>query len=132
MRLDVKTPIPQGGRSDHAGQRPAQTIVHVRGFPDPSRLPLRAASPTLTGPDRWRKSSGASNRLLRWQNGGVSKSTVEQESSAEQADQADSEDVLVARIAADRRAGRDTTHDVKELLSRAGKENRAALDRLAQ
>jgi hypothetical protein len=43
-----------------------------------------------------------------------------------------SEDELVARIAADRQAGKDTTKDVKALLRLAGEKNRAALDRLAQ
>lgn len=43
-----------------------------------------------------------------------------------------SEDELVARITADRQAGKDTTKDVKALLQLAGEKNRAALDRLAQ
>jgi hypothetical protein len=43
-----------------------------------------------------------------------------------------SEDELVARIAADRQAGKDTMKDVKALLRLAGEKNRAALDRLAQ
>jgi hypothetical protein len=62
----------------------------------------------------------------------VTKRAVEQESSPQQANQGDSEHILVARIAANRRAGQDTTRDVEELLARAGKENRAALDRLAK
>lgn len=47
-------------------------------------------------------------------------------------DDVDSQDELVARIAADRRAGKDATKDVEALLRRAGKENKAALDRLAK
>jgi len=43
-----------------------------------------------------------------------------------------SEDKLIARIAADRKAGKDTTDNVKALLRLAGGKNRAALDRLAQ
>ena len=42
-----------------------------------------------------------------------------------------SEDELVARIAADRKAGKDTTKDVERLLRLAGEKNRAAIDRLA-
>jgi hypothetical protein len=38
---------------------------------------------------------------------------------------------LIARISADRRAGRDTSDDMKALLKIAAQENRAALDRLA-
>ncbi|HEY1988125.1 MAG TPA: hypothetical protein VGG43_01555 [Acidimicrobiales bacterium] len=62
----------------------------------------------------------------------MSKSAVEREIPTDETDQADSEDVLVARITADRRAGRDTSDDVKALLKLAGKNNRAALDRLAK
>ncbi len=51
---------------------------------------------------------------------------------AEEAALDDSEEALVARIAADRRAGRDTTRDVQALLELAGKTNKAALDRLAK
>jgi len=43
-----------------------------------------------------------------------------------------SEDELIVRILADRQAGKDTTKDVELLLRRAGTNNRAALDRLAQ
>jgi hypothetical protein len=42
------------------------------------------------------------------------------------------EEALVARIAADRRAGKDTSKDVEKLLRLAGEKNRAALDRLAK
>jgi hypothetical protein len=41
-------------------------------------------------------------------------------------------DALIARIAADRRAGRDTSNNVQALLEIAGNDNRAALDRLAK
>jgi len=51
---------------------------------------------------------------------------------ADDVDHAASSDVLIARIAADRRADRDTSKDVKALLEIAGQENRAALDRLAK
>jgi hypothetical protein len=51
---------------------------------------------------------------------------------ADDVDHAASADVLIARIAADRRAGKDTSEDVKALLEIAGQENRAALDRLAK
>ena len=74
----------------------------------------------------------ASNRAPWWQNGGVSKSAVERGIPTDETNRADSEDVLIARIAADRRAGRDTTKDVKAFLKLAGKSNRAALDRLAK
>jgi hypothetical protein len=62
----------------------------------------------------------------------VSKSAVERDVPTDGTNQADSEDLLVARIAADQRAGRDTSSDVKALLKLAGKDNRAALDRLAK
>ncbi|HVB94963.1 MAG TPA: hypothetical protein VND67_11610 [Acidimicrobiales bacterium] len=62
----------------------------------------------------------------------MSKSAIKRDAPTDETNQADSEDVLVARIAADRRAGRDTSKDVKALLKRAGKNNRAALDRLAK
>lgn len=42
------------------------------------------------------------------------------------------EDELIARIKADREAGKDTTKDVEALLRLTGEKNRAALDRLAQ
>ncbi len=48
------------------------------------------------------------------------------------ANQALSEEDLIRRLARDRREGRDTTHDLRELLKRAGRANRAALDRLAE
>jgi len=66
------------------------------------------------------------------QNGGVTESAVQPETLADDVDHAASTDVLIARIAADRRAGRDTSKDVKALLEIAGQENRAALDRLGQ
>jgi hypothetical protein len=43
-----------------------------------------------------------------------------------------SDDELIRRATADRKAGRNTTHDVDELLSIAAKRNHAALDRLAK
>ena len=60
-------------------------------------------------------------------NGHVRKSAIDR-----QAEHVESEDELVARIASDRRAGNDTTKDVATLLGRVGKENEAALDRLAK
>jgi hypothetical protein len=62
----------------------------------------------------------------------VTESAVQPESLADDVDHAASTDVLIARIAADRRAGRDTSMDVKALLEMAGKDNRATLDRLAK
>jgi hypothetical protein len=62
------------------------------------------------------------------QNGFMRKSTAETEKDTAEL----SEDELVARIAADRKAGKDTTKDVEALLRLAGETNRAALDRLAQ
>jgi hypothetical protein len=43
-----------------------------------------------------------------------------------------SENDLITRLARDRREGRDTTQDVRELLKLAARANRAALDRLAE
>jgi hypothetical protein len=62
----------------------------------------------------------------------MTKSAIERETPTDEPCQVDSEDVLVARIAAGRRAGRDTSEDVKALLNLAGTNNRAALDRLAK
>jgi hypothetical protein len=62
----------------------------------------------------------------------VTESAVQPETLADHVDHADPTDVLIARIAADRRAGRDTSDDVKALLKIAAQENRAALDRLAK
>jgi hypothetical protein len=62
----------------------------------------------------------------------VSKSAVDPEIPTDETDQADSEEVLVARITADRRARRDTSEDVEALLKLAGENNRTALDRLAK
>ena len=42
------------------------------------------------------------------------------------------EEELIIGLAKDRREGRDTTQDVQELLKRAARANRAALDRLAR
>ena len=49
-----------------------------------------------------------------------------------QATDTEDEEALVTRIAADRRAGKDTSKDVEKLLRLAGEKNRAALDRLAK
>ncbi len=68
----------------------------------------------------------------RGHNGDVTDSTVERDVVAEEAALDHSKEALVARIAADRRAGRDTTRDVQALLELAGKTNQAALDRLAK
>jgi hypothetical protein len=62
----------------------------------------------------------------------VTESAVQPETLADDVDHTDPTDVLIARIAADRRAGRDTSDDVKALLKIAAQENRAALDRLAK
>ena len=62
----------------------------------------------------------------------MTESAVQPEKLADDVDHADPADVLIARIAADRRAGRDTSDDVKALLKIAAQENRAALDRLAK
>jgi hypothetical protein len=51
---------------------------------------------------------------------------------ADGAKQALSEEDLIRRLARDRREGRDTPHDLRELLKRSGRANRAALDRLAE
>jgi hypothetical protein len=71
-------------------------------------------------------------RKHRGHNGEVTDSAVERDVVADEAALDDSEEALVARIAADRRAGRDTTRDVQALLELAGKTNKAALDRLAK
>lgn len=42
------------------------------------------------------------------------------------------EEELIIGLAKDRREGRDTTQDVQELLKRAARANRAALERLAR
>jgi hypothetical protein len=43
-----------------------------------------------------------------------------------------SDDDLIQRATADRSAGRDTAHQVEELVQLAAKRNKAALDRLAK
>ena len=63
-----------------------------------------------------------------WHNGLVRKSSTQPEASTSEI----SEDELIVRILADRKAGKDTTKDVELLLRLAGTNNRAALDRLAQ
>ena len=62
----------------------------------------------------------------------MTESAVERETASPDDDVIDAEDALVARIAADRRAGKDTTKDVEKLLQLTGEKNRAALDRLAK
>jgi len=62
----------------------------------------------------------------------VTESAVQPETLADDVDHPVTRDVLIARIAADRRAGKDTSKDLKALLKIAGQENRAALDRLAK
>jgi hypothetical protein len=62
----------------------------------------------------------------------VTESAIQPDVVADNVDDTVSADVLIARIAADRRAGRDTSKDVQALLEIAGEDNRAALDRLAQ
>jgi hypothetical protein len=62
----------------------------------------------------------------------VTDSASEQDLVADGANQALSEENLIRRLARDRREGRDTPHDLRELLKRSGRANRAALDRLAE
>jgi hypothetical protein len=62
----------------------------------------------------------------------MTESAVERETSSPKDDVTDSEEALIARIAADRREGKDTTKDVEKLLQLTGAKNRAALDRLAK
>jgi len=62
----------------------------------------------------------------------VTESAVQPETLADDVDHAASSAVLITRIAANRRAGLDTSDDVKALLKVAAQENRAALDRLAK
>jgi hypothetical protein len=62
----------------------------------------------------------------------VTESAVQSDAVANDVDDTAWADVLIARIAADRRAGRDTSKDVRALLEIAGKDNRAALDQLAR
>jgi hypothetical protein len=51
---------------------------------------------------------------------------------AEGAREAVPEEELIIGLARDRREGRVTTRDVQELLKRAARANRAALERLAR
>jgi hypothetical protein len=71
-------------------------------------------------------------RTGRWHNGGVTDNAVDRDVTAKKADTSDSEDALIARIAADRRAGKDTTRDVEALLRITSDTNQAALDRLGK
>jgi len=74
----------------------------------------------------------AESRTTGCHNGRMSKSADERELLADDAGCADSEDALIVRVAADRRAGKDTTKDVEALLHIAAEKNQAALDRLAK
>jgi hypothetical protein len=62
----------------------------------------------------------------------VTESAVHREQGTPEDDTVESEEILISRIAADRRSGKDTTQGVAALLRRAGKQNKAALDRLAK
>ncbi|GAC1595858.1 MAG: hypothetical protein NVS3B21_19270 [Acidimicrobiales bacterium] len=62
----------------------------------------------------------------------MTESAVERESLVNESTDEVSEDALVSRIAAGRRAGRDTVQDTQALLRLAAKRHRAALDRLAK
>ncbi len=62
----------------------------------------------------------------------MTESAVERGTPSLEAKTTDDEESLIARVAADRRARRDTAKDVEKLLRLAGKKNRAALDRLAK
>lgn len=62
----------------------------------------------------------------------MSDNASEQDLMADGARQAASEEELIMGLARDRREGRDTTQDVQELLKRAARANRSALERLAQ
>ncbi len=86
----------------------------------------------MTDPDHTGSGPLARPPRRRGHYGEVTDSAVERDVVAEEAALDDSEEALVARIAADRRAGRDTTRDVQALLELAGKTNKAALDRLAK
>jgi hypothetical protein len=66
-------------------------------------------------------------RADRWQSCEVTESANQPETSVDDGDHR-STDVLIARIAADRRAGRDTSKDVEALIEIAARENRAALN----
>jgi hypothetical protein len=62
----------------------------------------------------------------------MSKSAEERELLADEVNEVDSEDALIARMTANQRAGQDTTEEVRAILKLAAKNNRAALDRLAK
>lgn len=62
----------------------------------------------------------------------MTKSAEERELRPDDVGRADSEEALIARLTAKQRAGQDTTEEVKAVLKRASKKNRAALDRLAK
>jgi hypothetical protein len=98
----------------------------------PSRLPLRAAAPALTDPAYLTSVDSNRHPSRRWHNGAVTDSGFERDVMSDGANQAESEEDLIARLATNRRAGRDATRDVQELLKFAGNANRAALDRLAR
>ena len=62
----------------------------------------------------------------------MSKSAEERELLADEVNEVDSEDALIARMTPNQRAGQDTTEEVRAILKLAAKNNRAALDRLAK
>jgi len=62
----------------------------------------------------------------------MSKSAEKRELLADEVNEVDSEDALIARMTANQRAGQDTTEEVRAILKLAAKNNRAALDRLAK
>jgi hypothetical protein len=86
----------------------------------------------LTDPAGWGPGGLTIESKGEWQNGGVSESAVQPDTVANDVDNDASADDLIARVAADRRAGRDTSEDVEALLKIAAEDNRAALDRLAK
>jgi hypothetical protein len=86
----------------------------------------------MTDPDDAGSGLMARPGKCRGHNGEVSDNAVERDVVAEEAALDHSQQALVARISADRRAGRETTRGVRALLQLAGKTNRTALDRLAK
>jgi hypothetical protein len=62
----------------------------------------------------------------------MTKSADERELLTDDVGRTDSEDVLIARLNAKQHAGLDTREEVRAVLKGAAKNNRAALDRLAQ
>jgi hypothetical protein len=87
--------------------------------------------PALTDPAGPVSSLPMTGSRSGWQSCEVTKRAVQPATSAEDVEDAVPVGALIARIAADQRAGRDTSKDVKVLVELAGRENRAALHRLA-